>query len=504
MKLVLVLLASCVPLPVTGTPGADPERLIAHLEPEPEHVVEFYELAPGRIAVLEQGSLDRKPLDLAGTSPAALHARLAPGKLPPDRLRHVDAAPAVLTTPGLHMIREPPSPAAQATGSVESSTATQDANWWHAAFCSDAAVDAVWCPTSVARASSGWRPTMFYEVAGMSESGTAEVWLEDYTTSWRRLLTVRVGPRRWWRWWYDGEATFRAGVTSVTPGARVHFAERYRQAITSFAAQSEYPRGAEWQFNNDIQGVTHDAANWYFTRTVYPVPVLGTRMGIIAKAPIGYDLRREPAIRFDEPRAMLDAGYNHYGDLTRRNSLLYVAIDGSAGAGIAVIQTDISRYVGWTALPGLRSCPWIAYNPRDDLFYVPDGTRTLRRYAITVHGTTVTATEALPRVTLSTEITNQQGGDFSSRGVLYLSRGYKANPMAVYGVDVVNGRVYLRVAYNGSPASDWEAEGVTIWDLSAGQAPGIRGHLHLQLLDNDPDNDDFTFAHLSAVDPSRL
>jgi len=514
------------------------EKLVARVEVEPSHFVSFYELAPGQIAILEEGSLDArvKPLDRnawTGRSMAELHEMLAPGAPVPERLWMADqrrvalleyAAQPPRLAPGLHEVREPDTLTPQAVGASElveraswtlgrevktppgdigTLDAASDAAWWQANFCTWSQVDSVWCPTNVGWAHSGWRPTMYYEAAGMSASSIASAtfWVDQYTTSWVRVFTANANPRTWWKWSWAVEGTFRSGVDGLAPQPWVHFAERFRHAITGFTHYNYFPYAAEWQFNNDIQGVTHDASNWYFTRTIYPI--IGTKKGVVAKASVGYNLNNEPSIRYEEPSAMLNAGYNHFGDLTQRSGLLYIGIDGSSGGGVAVWSTDIRYYVGWVDLPGLSGCPWIAYNPRDNLFYVPDGSRTLRRYSIAV-GSSITATEVLPRITLSADITSQQGGEFSSRGILYIARGYESNPMAVYGVDIYSGLVFLRASYNGTPASDWEGEGVTIWDLTAGQAPGISGHMHFQLLDNDLDNDDFSFAHLTAVDPARL
>lgn len=113
--------------------------------------------------------------------------------------------------------------------------------------------------------------------------------------------------------------------------------------------------------------------------------------------------------------------------------------------------------------------------------------------------------QVLPKITLTSAITSWQGGEFSNRGVLYVARAYKENPMALYGVDINSGNVFLRGSWTTGDPGDWEAEGVTVWDLTGGQAPGITGHVHVQLLDNDLlDDDNLWIAHLTATDPSRL
>lgn len=524
-----------IPASPQDEPAGAQHELMARIEVSPSHFVDFYELAPGQIAIFEQGLLDRddEPLDRqawVGLSMTELHELLAPSVPVPARLRltdqHREASMGSMArlpreASRLYVVQEPASLAPQPesasdavgggltakgaeTSALASELGTRDAAWQDS-FCSSFQVDEVWCPMNKAWAHSGWRRTMYYDAAGIAASSIAGAtfWVDMYTTGWNRIFTRELPPGGWGRWSMNEEGAFRSGVDGREPERRVHFAEQFRLAITYFEHHGYHPDEAEWQFNNDIQGVTHDDGNWYFTRTIYTL--LGNpKRGAVAKAAVTDDLNREPSIRYQEPDAMVDAGYRHFGDLTHRNGLLYIAMDGNGKGGVAVWSTDIKYYIGWVDLPGLSSCPWIAYNPRDGLFYVPDGTKILRKYSIRVYGNTVTATEVPPLITLSTEITSQQGGEFSSRGILYLARGYKSNPMAVYGVDVYNGMVYLRAAYSGTPASDWEGEGVTIWDLSAGQAPGIRGHMHFQLLDNDWDNDDFSFAHLIATNPAHL
>jgi hypothetical protein len=77
--------------------------------------------------------------------------------------------------------------------------------------------------------------------------------------------------------------------------------------------------------------------------------------------------------------------------------------------------------------------------------------------------------------------------------------------MTVYGVDPYNGFAYYRGDFWVGPNSEWEAEGLTIWDLTGGQSPGINGHVHVQLLDNDDlDTDNYWFGHFQADEPWRL
>lgn len=529
-------------------------QLVARVSVTPTHVVEFYEFQPGQIGIYERGSLDSrdKPLDQSswsGMSIAEIHERLAPGQAVPEALRQAEqrraaykealgmlpqealisaaipmaaTRPPLKPAPELHVIPEPSQPPQQllarsaardqAPGAaadereVTQFDAASDAAWWQSNFCSWAGgMDSVWCPTNVTWAHSGSHPTMYYEAAGMSASSVASavVWVDQYTNAWVNVFAQNAQPRTWWRWASGAESTFRSGVDGQQPQPWIHFAERYRAAITTFGGTNWFPSDAEWGFTNDIQGMTHDSGNWYFTRSDYGLDT-ESDYGQLAKAPVNFNLNNTPPNIYGEPSSWINAGFKHFGDLTIRGSQLFIAMDDSGGhrCGVGVWQ---GGYVGFGAVPGLSSCGWVAYNPRDGLFYFNDGSTTLRRYSISVSGSTVTAQEYLPKVTLTSAITSWQGGEFSPRGILYVARGYKENPMVVYGVDINSGAVYTRAYWTVSDPGDWEAEGLTLWDLTGGQAPGSSGHMHVQLLDNDFwDDDNLWIAHLAAADPSRL
>ena len=495
---------------------------VARVQLSPDHFIEFYELEPGHVAIYEQGSERDRPLDNTTWNNAPLvdiHEFVLPNDAVSETLYEAEqrrmtrfdesAKPSPVT--GFHLAEAPESPAIRGTGETGSRSpelsgmrfapGDPTTEWWHREFCGTSDVDSAWCPTDVRWATSGWRHTMYYEATAMAASSTSDAYfmVEEYRSgSWRVVHDQRLPPRSWQKWLSHGEGTFRSSVQGWGQDERVNFAERFRHSITTFKHVNFNPRSAEWQFNNDIQGVTHDGRFWYFTRTKYGIS--SPQNGVIAKSYI-HALDTEPWIQYSEPRSWVDAGYPHFGDLTRRGEHLYIAMDGPGGCAVGVWWTDIRYYFGYGKVPGLRSCGWIAYNSRDNLFYTYDGTRTLKRYDITLDGADVIVSEKLPSIRLSVSLSHIQGGEFSDRGILYVVTGYKEPRMVVYGIDIFNGFVYKRFAYTGGLWQSWEAEGLTVGALNF---PGLKGHLHVQLLENDWDNDDFSFAHLTAVDPSRL
>jgi hypothetical protein len=80
-------------------------------------------------------------------------------------------------------------------------------------------------------------------------------------------------------------------------------------------------------------------------------------------------------------------------------------------------------------------------------------------------------------------------------------------PFDLYAVDINSGIAYYRGSFRfffGEP-KEWESEGMTIWDLTGREAPGIDGHLHIQFLWNRvPEDDNLVFWHLRATTPEAL
>jgi hypothetical protein len=59
---------------------------------------------------------------------------------------------------------------------------------------------------------------------------------------------------------------------------------------------------------------------------------------------------------------------------------------------------------------------------------------------------------------------------------------------------------YFNYAYSPGGGSYDEPEGLTIWDLDDGRAPGIKGQLHVLLLDNDViENDDVSLKNYTST-----
>ncbi|WP_437620269.1 hypothetical protein [Sorangium sp. So ce1151] len=507
------------------------------------HTVEFRELDPGLIVLVEAGSVDvhDEPVDLSEVLRRPLpeaFSHLAPGEPVPAALSEAEdrraarfslrdstanAAPPGPAVVGHDQHRIEAQRAREANLDVPEDGAllgtaplavewdwTGDARWFEQNFCERNTVDSAWCPTNVGAAGTGWRETMYFDTTlmnadfGTDASAKVETWNCDGGCSWKVFANETIAPRYWRRFFLETIGWYRSSLS----GTRVHLAERFRNATPPFTAISDYPFDRSFEAGNDLQGVTHDQFSWYFTRakTAWPNP---TRSHIW-RVPVGTDLNASPTL-YNNP---WHGVYNHFGDIVHVNGKIYVPLETSggsgAGAAIGVFNTAL-EYYGYAELPGPQgsSCPWIAYNPKDELFYSSSfDPAYVDRYKITVESSVSITHEG--RFELRdgngnpTSLTRVQGGKFSTSGKLYLSQDVQGGGIVV--VDPYNGRIQksIPVVFDREGESE-ELEGLDIWDLEDGSAPGVRGHVHVLMIQNEGlSNDDWYFKHFRVTGPENL
>lgn len=530
----LLLTTSCSGIDDASSPStvATSATLLARVPLGGHHAVEFYALADHSVALREVGDLadiDQRvdPRELAGKSLSDMYRALVQDETAQVPLPLVAAEAqlkdvAAASAPGLAE-RRPALPANDTTTSllaaIDAIDPGADASWWSQNFCGTSDVDGVWCPTNIGGATSGWRPTLYYESTGMSASATATAtyYVDEWQNgAWVRIVTSTLQARSWEKWWFQRTGWWRSGVS----GALVHFAERFRNATPSFAAISDHPFDRSYEAANDMQGVTHDTSNWYFTNAKV---ALGNPQSHIWKYPVTTDVNNDPSPYYSNP---WQGTYNHFGDIVHVNGVVYVALESSGGsasrAAIGAFNSQL-QYYGYGVLPQNPStapagsdqggsCPWVAYNPRDGLFYSSSFNPSyLNKYSIGIYSTA-------PRVRVTYQGTVKlydaagsaltlqriQGGKFSASGKLYLAQDVQGGGIVV--VDVYNGRLQTRIPVQFDPAGEnEELEGLDLWDLEDGRAPGILGHIHVILVQNDTfSNDNFYFKHFRVSDFLKL
>lgn len=301
---------------------------------------------------------------------------------------------------------------------------------------------------------------------------------------------------------------------------------------------NNYPKARENGWSNEIQGVCHDDDNWYFTQKTK-----------LWKFPVTWDLNEKidpkdpPAGVFSTPRPNSESNDDHHlGDMDHYQGFIFIADQWED------YNACISIYRAWDLAPwtqqqvefngkALKSIGWCAI--RDGYLYtsgstVDSSSNPVMIYKIDMDKVKRGKPDFLTQHAAiyihdengkSVELECMQGGCFDKDDNLYLVNGYwldlvwerKKEGISVFHVPAVpakNGVTHVnrisKSSQHGSfqyefDTSSHEPEGITWWDLDIDtRAPGIRGCLHVLLLDNDSklgDVDDLYFKHYRHAAP---
>lgn len=295
-------------------------------------------------------------------------------------------------------------------------------------------------------------------------------------------------------------------------------------------------------WHEEAQGLAHDADFWYVAQnppvTISP-PSTFTGGPRLWRIPVTHNLGSGASCGsggvscgrlIDTP--LFTHGYNHYGDpdfyeFNGRGYLLMPIENGDQGPGVALFRADASlAFLAFAPFPGQTHAGWVAVDP-SGLLLSSEGesvTQFNRFYldwaAFQASGEHDFLLE--PRLPIllqdesgaALELLGAQGGEYSDDGqLLYFSNGYGDLSEASWGVHAFetltasgpqcgsagdpctvarrlershNGPGGFAYEFNHSSTVREEPEGLTFWDLDAdGRAPGLRGQLHVVLLDND-------------------
>ena len=292
-----------------------------------------------------------------------------------------------------------------------------------------------------------------------------------------------------------------------------------------------YPKDREFTWSSNVQGIAHDARNWFFTQTsrILKLPV---------RADLNLSLRDQPpGWRGVDgfPTELSVRGYNHYGDPQVHGGFLFVPMEGDNRTAIAAFRASDLAFVDFVEITRFQShAGWLAINADQDLLYTSDRDvspgRPLLRFRLDLRplrSTSVPRTRKLDRALsfhsrfeLSksdghvVNLFTMQGGVFSPRGDLYLMSSRRSVGPFVLDPGGISlwgrGGMLLQRSQNSSglggfkyefhTGDDEEPEGLDWWDRSRRPAtPHIRGQLHAFLLDNDSStNDDLYLKHYTV------
>jgi len=305
--------------------------------------------------------------------------------------------------------------------------------------------------------------------------------------------------------------------------------------VEPFEYVGTYPDDCRPGWTVDLQGVTHDSASWYFAQE-----------HALWRFPVGQDLGspslflRAVADHVGFPSPLARDGYHHFGAPAYHAGAVLIPVTGRHPPLVAVFRARDLAYLGHLQLPAQHGAGWLAVSPGGQLVSsdnVITGSTGLWIYSVDWGRLLSSSLPPSPSRTSSRDrervllwpranmpllddtgaplrLHSMQGGVFDGRDYLFLVNGYCTGPVHNTGISVfaVRGDSAWRVAHStrrpgpyafeyhpGSGSMFWcrqEPEGLTLWDLDDGRAPGIRGQLHTIMVDNSPWNyGAFYFKH---------
>jgi len=314
-------------------------------------------------------------------------------------------------------------------------------------------------------------------------------------------------------------------------------------STTTFSSCGTYPSNAGNAHDDDVQGVTHDDNNWYFTNAKAEwsaaqcesdILLFGplayftggcdsdiehTTVSHIWKVPVSADIAANAPVALNPWHGKL----NHFGAITYVNGRVYVPIQPGDGAtdkkgAVGALNTNLTPIGLVDGALGTESSwtdectpdfSWIAYNPVDGLFYGPaaQSAGCMVVWQMVPQGLAgllqpIRSVRFRDSLTGSRTYPGQQGGAFSPTGRLYL-----IDNNFIRIVDPLSGVVLSSVPFTPPGDDSVEGEGISVWDLSqvASKGPGVSGQLHFQRLVNKAlTTDEYYLEHWCANDLSKL
>ena len=272
----------------------------------------------------------------------------------------------------------------------------------------------------------------------------------------------------------------------------------------------DHPSSRSPGFHKNVQGIAHDNDHWYISqaRKIWRIPVSHNLDSVSASDPgvSVLSITSHPVL----------GAYNHIGDIVcythRGIDYLILPLEGqNLAPAIAVLRCNSDMtYIAHAPITTQKGLAWVAVDNRGSLYSSEFSRPTsFQKYSVEwdhLYNTfpPVLSIRLVDDYPIRDEngsrlvLHSAQGGEFSPEGnLLYVSTGYyKDTDPVAEGIHVFDAQSWRRVQHstNGRgyfnyqfelDGSIWdEAEGLTIWDLDDGRAPGIRGQLHVLLLDN--------------------
>ena len=325
----------------------------------------------------------------------------------------------------------------------------------------------------------------------------------------------------------------------------------------------QYPADQDNNWSDNLQGVTHDANNWYFTQLTK-----------LWKFPFSHDLAKklngpnpsQNIYQINIPKELSELGYNHFSDLDFFDGYLFVPIEAPETSVtkftrtfpfistfitkprplILVYDADDLQYIGNFELEKQSNAGWCAIHPITKELYTSNthidpnsSDQKIFRYFLDFDRLKKEGEVVLKFINYF-ELYNEsgntklnikkhmQGGDFSEDGhYLFLVNGTnkasRERDGGVWVFDSKTGRKFtksfstrsdfgtfnntktyinedFRYQYDAGGTTQEEPEGITVGNVDGKGDTSIKGQLHVILLDNNLVADDGVyFKHYQIV-----
>lgn len=351
--------------------------------------------------------------------------------------------------------------------------------------------------------------------------------------------------------WNLFQSVFILGIVQAQNQPLQHFE-------SAFLAQDRYPAGlnsVDW-FPDDleVQGVTNDGANWFFTITNQgdlwwdAAPTDGYLWRIPKGVPLSGDVRNKPGVlqaKASDIPELFNFKHVHWGDPdhVRFEGVDYILVP--IYSIVACFRADNLKYINYATFDEKVDGGWCAVGVDMKLYSSANNPSSVVGYEVNWSKLTDknnTDHELLSNpqaINLYQEdgsllnLTDMQGGEFTPNGeMLYLvsGRGYclgEGTPWSphdgIHAIRTIDWREIGRSVKNNTPTNFFSynydptcvsffdcptglggadtPEGLTFWDLEDGSAPSIRGSLHVlhdrYLVGGSGCDDELTLHHYS-------
>ena len=138
------------------------------------------------------------------------------------------------------------------------------------------------------------------------------------------------------------------------------------QCPETYGYMGNYPGNRENGWSNELQGVTHDSDNWFFTQDdrLWKFPITHPLQNMVTTADPSRGILKK-----NIPPLLENEGYDHFGDLDFHKGLLLVPMEGNMPVIVAVFKASNLEYLGYVELAAQRRAGWCAVNPIDGYLY---------------------------------------------------------------------------------------------------------------------------------------